>query len=274
MDPFKVLIEVVKAQSFTKAAENLYTSQPSVSRDIKKLEVEYDVKVFEFKHSRMTLTSDGEKLFQYALKQKHLEETLRRDLKQASRTVSGELTIGSSYTYGEYRLAQKLADLAYQYPHLHIHVHLDNSEHVIENIKRNIIDIGIIEKEIQVNMIDSKRIEKDEMVLIRKKESQFNIDTCFVREKGSGTRIYQEEGLAQFELHPFLVEINNTTLIKNMVHDGYGFSIVSKKTLTPFDKEKLEIIPLNIERYFYLLTHTNKYIDQNLEILINKFIEE
>lgn len=274
MDPFKVLIEVVKAQSFTKAAENLYTSQPSISRDIKKLEVEYDVKVFEFKHSRMTLTSDGEKLFRYALKQKHLEEALRRDLKQAPHTISGELTIGSSYTYGEYRLAQKLADLAHQYPRLHIHVHLDNSEHVIENIKRNVIDIGIIEKEIQVNMIDSKRIEKDEMVLIRKKESQYNMDTCFVREKGSGTRVYQEEGLAQFELHPFLVEINNTTLIKHMVHDGYGFSIVSKKTLTPSDKEKLEIIPLNIERYFYLLTHTNKYIDQNMELLINKFTEE
>ena len=59
-----------------------------------------------------------------------------------------------------------------------------------------------------------------------------------------------------------------------MVHDGYGFSIVSKKTLTPFDIEKLEIIPLDIERYFYLLTHTNKYIDKNMEILINKFTEE
>ena len=39
MDPFKVLIEVVKARSFTKAAENLYTSQPSISRDIKSLKL-------------------------------------------------------------------------------------------------------------------------------------------------------------------------------------------------------------------------------------------
>ncbi|AYU55101.1 LysR family transcriptional regulator [Staphylococcus piscifermentans] len=274
MDPFKVLIEVVKARSFTKAAENLYTSQPSISRDIKKLETEYDVKIFEFKHSRMTLTSDGEKLFSYALKQKHLEDTLRRELQQAPHSISGELTIGSSYTYGEYRLAQKLGELAQSYPKLHIHVHLDNSDHVIENVQRNIIDLGIVEKEIQANMIESTRIEKDEMVLIHKKAGGSNMDTCFVREKGSGTRFYQEEGLAQFQLHPFLVEINNTTLIKNMVHDGYGFSIVSKKTLTPFDKEKLEIIPLDIERYFYLLTHTNKYIDKNMEILINKFTEE
>ena len=44
MDSLKVLTEVVKTQSFTKAIENLYTSQPSISRDIKRLELEYDVK--------------------------------------------------------------------------------------------------------------------------------------------------------------------------------------------------------------------------------------
>ncbi|HDJ6493390.1 TPA: LysR family transcriptional regulator, partial [Staphylococcus aureus] len=52
MDSLKVLTEVVKTQSFTKAAENLYTSQPSISRDIKRLELEYDVKIFEFRHSK------------------------------------------------------------------------------------------------------------------------------------------------------------------------------------------------------------------------------
>ncbi len=73
MDSLKVLTEVVKTQSFTKAAENLYTSQPSISRDIKRLELEYDVKIFEFRHSKMSLTSDGEKLFQYALQRERLE---------------------------------------------------------------------------------------------------------------------------------------------------------------------------------------------------------
>ena len=53
-----------------------------------------------------------------------------------------------------------------------------------------------------------------------------------------------------------------------MVHSGNGFAIVSKTTLTPYDFEKLDVQPLNIERYFYLLTHKNKYIDTNLKILI------
>ena len=68
MDPYKVLIEVMKTESFTRAAEHLYTSQPSVSRDIKRLELKYHVKIFEFKSPYLKLTRDGEKLLQYALK--------------------------------------------------------------------------------------------------------------------------------------------------------------------------------------------------------------
>ena len=60
----------------------------------------------------MSLTSDGEKLFQYALQRERLEQILRHDLKMQPDTISGDVTIGSSYTYGEYRLSQHLTDLA------------------------------------------------------------------------------------------------------------------------------------------------------------------
>ncbi|MCG7338939.1 LysR substrate-binding domain-containing protein [Staphylococcus sp. ACRSN] len=268
MDPYKVLTEVVKERSFTKAAENLYTSQPSVSRDIKRLENKYEIKVFEFNHSKMSLTNDGKKLFRYALQRAQMEAELWHDLKEEHNKVAGELTIGSSYTYGEYKLSQHLTDLVTCYPDLRINVRLDNSETMIENIKNNTIDLGIVEKEIQDHMINTSRIAKDEMVLIRRNINVSNEDRCFIRERGSGTRVYQEIGLSQLKLNPYLVEINNTTLIKHMVHAGNGFAIVSKSTLTPTDYKILDITPLNIERYFYLLTHKNKYIDTNLKILI------
>ncbi len=275
MDPFKVLIEVVKTKSYTKAAQNLYTSQPSISRDIKRLENEYDVKVFEFKYSNMRLTRDGEKLFHYALQKRRLEERLIKDLKQAPHTISGELTIGSSYTYGEYRLAEHLADLALKYPQLHIHVRLDNSEHVIEHLKNNVIDLGIVEKEIQDNALNKMKIEHDELVLIRKKGQPFeSADTFFIREKGSGTRAYQEKGIEKLGLNDvFLVEMNNTTLIKNMVRRGMGISIISSTTLTPYDHQKLMVVPVDIQRDFYLFAHKNKYIDDNLRIMIDHLKE-
>ncbi|WP_353423220.1 LysR family transcriptional regulator [Staphylococcus xylosus] len=269
MDPLKVLTEVVKAQSFTKAAENLYTSQPSISRDIKRLENDYDVKVFEFKHSKMTLTSDGEKLYQYALQRNYLEQTLRQDLKMQNNAVAGDLKLGSSFTFGEYRLSRQLTKLAQMYPELHIHVHLDNSETIVEQIKNNIVDVGIVEKKIQNNAIISTPIAQDEIVLIKKKSSSSNLETCFIREQGSGTRVYQENGLNQLSLNPYLVVINNTSLIKSMVHAGNGFSIVSRSTLTSEDLEQLEVINLDIERFFYLILHKDKYIDEKMKRVIS-----
>ncbi|MCE5002505.1 LysR family transcriptional regulator [Staphylococcus pseudoxylosus] len=269
MDPLKVLTEVVKAQSFTKAAENLYTSQPSISRDIKRLEIDYDVKIFEFKHSKMALTSDGQKLYQYALQRDHLEQALRQDLKRQTNAIAGDLKLGSSYTFGEYRLSRQLTKLAQMYPELHIHVHLDNSETIVEQIKNNIVDVGVVEKKIQNNAIISTAIAQDEIVLIKKKSSPSNLETCFIREQGSGTRVYQENGLNQLALNPYLVVINNTSLIKSMVHAGNGFSIVSKSTLTPEDLEQLEVINLDIERFFYLILHKNKYIDEKMKRVIS-----
>lgn len=106
MDPYKVLIEVIKTESFTRAAENLYTSQPSVSRDIKRLELKYNVKIFEFKSPYLKLTRDGEKLLQYALQRESIEQELWQNLTSESEIISGTLTIGSSYTYGEYLLSE------------------------------------------------------------------------------------------------------------------------------------------------------------------------
>ena len=78
-----------------------------------------------------------------------LDQTLRHDLKMQPDTISGDVTIGSSYTYGEYRLSQHLTDLAKKYPELYIHVYLNNSDTVLQHIKNNTIDLGIIEKEVQ-----------------------------------------------------------------------------------------------------------------------------
>ena len=215
----------------------------------------------------MSLTCDGEKLFQYALQRERLEQTLRHDLKMQPDTISGDVTVGSSYTYGEYRLSQHLTDLAKKYPELYIHVYLNNSDTVLQYIKNNTIDLGIIEKEVQSNIIHSRRIAQDEIVLIRKNH-HLQINQYALSENADRTRVYQENALSQMTSSSYLVEINNTNLIKNMVHADKGFSIVSKSTLTPYDLEKLEVTNLDITRYFYLVIHKNKYIDTKLNEVI------
>ena len=70
-----------------------------MSRDIKRLELKYNVKIFEFKSPYLKLTRDGEKLLQYALQRESIEQELWQNLTSESEIISGTLTIGSSYTY-------------------------------------------------------------------------------------------------------------------------------------------------------------------------------
>lgn len=272
MDPYKVLIEVVKTANFTKAAENLYTSQPSISRDIKRLEARYNVKIFEFTRPTICLTSDGEKILRYALQRENIEQELWHDLKNDLNIIAGSISIGSSYTYGEQYLSEKLIKVANEYPDLHVNAYLMNSDTVIDNVKHNIVDIGIIEREIQDNTLDLACISQDEMVLIYNRQIGFDKNqVCYVREQGSGTRVYQEIGLTRLELHPYLVEINSNQVIVDMVKAGKGFTVISKSVLEKEPKEVLASIELDVFRNFYLTKHKDKYVDNNLKAIIDLF---
>lgn len=244
-----------------------------MSRDIKRLELKYNVKIFEFKSPYLKLTRDGEKLLQYALQRESIEQELWQNLTSESEIISGTLTIGSSYTYGEYLLSEQLTSLMQQYPKLHIHLRVNNSDSVINDIKHNRVDIGIVEKEIQDNAIKCKEIMEDEMVYIYKKSIQPRMDICFVREKGSGTRFYQEVGLSELKLNPYLIEINNIKIIKQMVEAGNGFAIISKSALHPEDYEKLMITTLNVKRHYYLAQHVDKYIGENIRAVIEMIMK-
>ena len=70
-------------------------------------------------------------------------------------------------------------------------MYLNNSDTVLQYIKNNTIDLGIIEKEVQSNIIHSRRIAQDEIVLIRKNHHLQIKSICFIRERGSGTRVYK-----------------------------------------------------------------------------------
>lgn len=272
MDPYKVLIEVVKTSNFTKAAERLYTSQPSISLDIKRLETMYNVKIFEFTRPSIRLTSDGEKILKYALQRENIEQELWQNLKNDRKEVAGELSLGSSYTYGEQYLSQKLIEMANQYPELHVNAYLTNSDTVLNNVKHNVVDIGIVEREIQDNTIDLACIAQDEMVLIYNQKVGFNEkQICFVREQGSGTRIYQEIGLTNLSLHPYLVEINSNQVIVDMVKAGKGFTVISKSVLDEEHHNVLGAVKLDVFRNFYLIKHKDKYQDNNLNALIELF---
>lgn len=110
------------------------------------------------------------------------------------------------------------------------------------------------------------------MVLIYNRQIGFDKNqVCYVREQGSGTRVYQEIGLTRLELHPYLVEINSNQVIVDMVKAGKGFTVISKSVLEKEPKEVLASIELDVFRNFYLTKHKDKYVDNNLKAIIDLF---
>ncbi|KTF27365.1 hypothetical protein ATO05_10695 [Staphylococcus epidermidis] len=93
------------------------------------------------------------------------------------------------------------------------------------------------------------------------------------RRKGSGTRFYQEVGLSELKSNPYLIEINNIKIIKQMVEAGNGFAIISKSALHPEDYEKLMITTLNVKRHYYLAQHVDKYIGENIRAVIEMIMK-
>lgn len=263
----KILIKVVEVGSFTKSAQILYTSQPSISRDIKSLEEKYKIKIFESSKKVLLLTEEGKILYNYACQLEALEEELVGKLTTLKKEVSGKICIGASYTYGEWVLPDVVSYLTIKYPKLQVDVYLQNSFDIIEALKNKQFDIGFIEKYFNEDDIIIEPIKTDQMVLIAKNEKSLlerNNETFFIREPHSGTRFYQEKALHDLELHPKQTVINNTNIIKYLVSKGLGFSVLSKLTVQK-ESQEFYMKDLGITRSFYMVTNANKYRDYRVE---------
>ncbi|MCP6318632.1 hypothetical protein NL491_27185, partial [Klebsiella pneumoniae] len=91
---------------------------------------------------------------------------------------------------------------------------------------------------------------------------------------GSGTRFYQEVGLSQLNYNPYLIEINNIKVIKQMTQAGNGFTIISKSAIQQEDYETLVVKPLNVYRNYYLVKYIDKYVDKNIDIVIQTVLTD
>lgn len=271
---FHILKVVVDSGSFTSAAKKLYTSQPAVSRDIKQLEDEYEITLFESTKNKLKLTSEGEILYRYAVEMDVINEHLINDIHQITKQVSGDIRIGASYSFGEFVLPQILIDVYHEYPELNCHVHVGNSQDIIDQLKDKTIDIGIIEIEKTYQGIDLHPLFKDEMMLMMprnflKNKHYIERYKCFVREPYSGTRFYQEEALKNMSINPTRIEINNTELIKSCVRHDMGFTILSKLALEQENLSEVNVQPTGITRNFSIAVSKSKYITLKTQALLD-----
>jgi DNA-binding transcriptional LysR family regulator len=229
--------------SFRKAAEDLYLTQPAVSLQIKALEEELGVQLFDRTGGHIVLTSAGKLLLTYSQQAKALLSRAEQEIAALCGEHSGGLALGASTTIAQYVLPRLLSDFCKLHPRIHPTLVSGNTEHIVEAIEQQKIELGFIEGPARSRDVKTEPFLEDELVLIASAEHVWGEhDSCSVadlttvpllmRERGSGTRQVIEmallrQGVKRSSLN-IVMELDSTEAIKSAVEAGFGVGFVSR----------------------------------------------
>ena len=170
-DLYKTFYEVAKCSSFSKAAEKLYVTQPSISYAIKQLETNLDTKLFYRIPSGVKLTSEGKEILGYVEKSYNLLISGERNLIESQNFTHGKVAVGVQSHIGKFFLFPLVESFHRDYPNIEINIISRNTEEMIEALENNNIDF----------MIDTSPIESIYNNL--KITSLLDLENCFISKK-------------------------------------------------------------------------------------------
>jgi DNA-binding transcriptional LysR family regulator len=245
----KVFRAVAEAMSFRKAAELLHLSQPAVSQQIRALEEEAGLRLFDRAGgdghgSQIALTEAGRILLRYAEQAAATMAEAERALASLNQEVTGELKLGASTTIAQYLLPRILGVFLRQYPHVRISMISGNTEKIAEAVAEGRVELGIIEGPAMRRDLKTEAMAPDELVLIvppghewaRRKApvapSELSSVSLLMRERGSGSRRVVERALKQAGLTlrqlNVAMELDSTEAIISGVEADLGVGFVSR----------------------------------------------
>jgi len=145
LDQLEIFLAVAQHLHFTRAAEALYITQPSVSAAIQSLEKQYGVELFNRVGRRVELTQAGQLLQSEAQKVLDQVALVERGLRELNDLQRGELNLGASQTIGNYWLPSFISRFKRQYPNIRVDCTLGNTEAIATGTVTGLFDLGLVE---------------------------------------------------------------------------------------------------------------------------------
>jgi DNA-binding transcriptional LysR family regulator len=245
LENFRIVVfrAVAEQLSFRKAAEELYLTQPAVSLQIKALEEELGVQVFDRAGAQITLTLAGTILLRYAKQVNSLFVQVEREIVALTGDHAGQLALGASTTIAQYVLPRLLGEFCKEHPRVHPTLISGNTEHIVDAVEKQKIELGLIEGPARSRTIKTEPFLEDDLLLIvpaahewAELESvpcaEIGSAPLLMRERGSGTRrvvemALERQGLKHKSLR-IMMELDSTEAIKSAVEAGLGVGFVSR----------------------------------------------
>ncbi|MGE6256658.1 LysR family transcriptional regulator [Heyndrickxia sporothermodurans] len=280
-----VFVTVVEKGNFSRAAEELHMTQPAVSQYIQGLERSYGSKLLDRSNKYVRLNKAGEIVYYHAKEILGLYSKMQNLLDDLTNRASGPLSIGSSYTFGEYVLPHVIAQLHEQFPLIKPKITIGNTKEIAELVKGHQLDVGIIEGDYNDSQLSVDPFTEDMMYVIAsskhrlaKQNREANIaeleeETWIVRELGSGTREATDKIFHYMSIAPKdIMEFGSTQLIKETVESGLGISLLSGLAIRKeISMDLLKIIPVKgtpFKRNFSMVLRTS-FKTKALEVFID-----
>ncbi len=238
----KVFRAVATHLNFSRAAEELLLTQPAVTQQIKVLEDELGVPLFDRAGGRITLTPAGHALLPYAEKFKALSDEARSVVANVSGIPGGQLALGASQTLSQYLLPNVVAGFLRQNPRIAISVMSGNTDAVLDALAEHKTQLGLIEGPALRKDIRVEPFMEDYLVLVVPAEHEWankELDPerlmeapLLMREFGSGSRRVVENALVQAGLKrkdlKTRMELDSTEGLLSAVEAGLGVAFVSR----------------------------------------------
>ncbi len=265
----RVFLAVAENLSFSKAAEELFISQPAVTKHIKELESKLKSTLFDRKGNRIYLTKAGKVNYEYLKKIKQQYAELEFELGRLNNTFKGSLRIGASSTISQYLIPETLAAFYKRYPKIDLHLLSGNSHEIQQKLLSEEIDIALIEGSSSLKELKYSEFLDDEIVVVTGSNSVYakkrqiaiadleNIPMV-LRERGSGTlevirKLLGENNINLEDLN-IVIHLGSTEAIKNFLINFEGVALVSEKSISKeFELKqivKLSVNKLKIDRKF------------------------
>jgi len=164
------ILKVAECQNITRAAEQLYVSQPALSHFISKAEEELGAKIFNRGTTPLTLTQAGEHYVKTARMMMALQENLRREIDDLNNCRDGEVRLGLSDMRATSLLPFVLPEFRRLYPNVTIKTVESSSRTVEENVRNGAVDLGIIPLFDYGEDLCAKVLYDEELVLVSSEE--------------------------------------------------------------------------------------------------------
>ena len=256
----EAFVQVSESGSFSKAAKELFLTQPTISAHISSLEKELNVRLFIRNKKEVSLSDDGKDLYRYAKQITDLEKAIEERFYMDSDDGKHFITIAASTIPAQYLLPKVLMCYRERYPKEQIKIMETDSSEVVTQVVDHMVDVGFTGTVLEKKHCKYIPFYKDELAVITpdtpeyrilKEQNRDDIDwikrkPLILREEGSGTRKEAEKqlknaGISMEDLD-IVASIANQETIKKSVKQGMGITVLSR--LAAEDEDGLLIFPI------------------------------